>query len=96
MKTRWISGALGAIALLAGGAAAAQDMPKIALGMSGWTGFAPLTLAAEAGLFKKHGVDVEIKFIPRRNVISLSPPAQRRPSPPRSIPSLHGPRRACR
>jgi NitT/TauT family transport system substrate-binding protein len=66
MKTRWISGALGAIALLAGGAAAAQDMPKIALGMSGWTGFAPLTLAAEAGLFKKHGVDVEIKFIPQK------------------------------
>ena len=42
----------------------AQD--KIVLGMSGWTGFAPLSLAAEAGLFKKHGVDVEIKFIPQK------------------------------
>lgn len=39
---------------------------KIVLGMSGWTGFAPLTLAADAGLFKKHGVDVEIKFIPQK------------------------------
>ena len=27
---------------------------------------APLSLAAEAGLFKKHGVDVEIKFIPQK------------------------------
>jgi len=45
----------------------AQNMPKVVLGMSGWTGFAPLTLAAEAGLFKKHGVDVEIKFIPQKD-----------------------------
>jgi NitT/TauT family transport system substrate-binding protein len=32
----------------------AQDT-KVAIGISGWTGFAPLTLAKEAGLFKKHG-----------------------------------------
>src|SRR3546814_9528445 len=41
-------------------------MPKVVLGMSGWTGFAPLSLAEEARLFKKHGVDVEIKFIPQK------------------------------
>lgn len=64
MTIRWMLGAAGALALLAGGPAAAQD--KIVLGMSGWTGFAPLSLAAEAGLFKKHGVDVEIKFIPQK------------------------------
>lgn len=64
MTIRWMMGAAGALALLAGGPAAAQD--KIVLGMSGWTGFAPLSLAAEAGLFKKHGVDVEIKFIPQK------------------------------
>jgi NitT/TauT family transport system substrate-binding protein len=40
---------------------------KIALGMSGWTGFAPLTLADKAGLFKKHGLDVEIKMIPQKD-----------------------------
>jgi hypothetical protein len=33
---------------------AAQDT-KIVLGMSGWTGFAPLTLADKAGIFKKTG-----------------------------------------
>jgi len=46
--------------------AAAQDM-KVAIGMSGWTGFAPLTLAKEAGLFKKHGLDVTIKKIPQKD-----------------------------
>lgn len=69
MKTRWMLGAMGAVtygvvALLAAAPAVAQN--KIVLGMSGWTGFAPLSLAAEAGLFKKHGVDVEIKFIPQK------------------------------
>ena len=47
-------------------AAQAQDT-KIALGMSGWTGFAPLTLADKAGIFKKHGLDVEIKMIPQKD-----------------------------
>ncbi len=37
----------------------------IALGMSGWTGFGPLTLAKEAGIFKKHGLDVTLKKIPQ-------------------------------
>lgn len=40
---------------------------KLALGMSGWTGFAPLTLADKAGLFKKHGLNVEIKMIPQKD-----------------------------
>ncbi|WP_221932686.1 ABC transporter substrate-binding protein [Ferrovibrio terrae] len=63
MTKTLIAGIATAAALLAA-PAMAQD--KIVLGMSGWTGFAPLTLAAEAGLFKKHGVDVEIKFIPQK------------------------------
>ena len=46
--------------------ALAQDT-KVAIGMSGWTGFAPLTLAKEAGLFKKHGLDVSIKKIPQKD-----------------------------
>ena len=37
------------------------------MGMSGWTGFAPLTLAKEAGIFKKNGVDVTIKKIPQKD-----------------------------
>jgi len=47
-------------------AAHAQDTP-VAIGMSGWTGFAPLTLAKEAGLFKKQGLDVSIKKIPQKD-----------------------------
>ncbi|MBS0335708.1 MAG: ABC transporter substrate-binding protein [Proteobacteria bacterium] len=42
-------------------AAVAQE--KVILGISGWTGFAPLSLADKAGIFKKNGVDVEIRFI---------------------------------
>ena len=45
--------------------AGAQNLPKAVIGMSGWTGFAPLTLAEKSGIFKKNGVDVEIKFIPQ-------------------------------
>ncbi len=44
----------------------AQDA-KVAIGMSGWTGFAPLTLAKEAGLFKAQGLDVSIKKIPQKD-----------------------------
>ena len=40
---------------------------KVAIGISGWTGFAPLTLANEAGLFKKNGLDVSIKKIPQKD-----------------------------
>jgi NitT/TauT family transport system substrate-binding protein len=51
---------------LAASLAQAQET-KVAIGMSGWTGFAPLTLAKEAGLFKKHGLDVDIKKIPQKD-----------------------------
>ncbi len=44
----------------------AQDT-KVTIAMSGWTGFAPLTLANEAGLFKKNGLDVSIKKIPQKD-----------------------------
>jgi NitT/TauT family transport system substrate-binding protein len=47
--------------------APAQDLPKVTVAMSGWTGFAPLSLAEKTGIFKKHGVDVTIKFIPQKD-----------------------------
>ena len=53
-KTVFKNASLMAVAAcLAGmaGAAHAQET-KITLGMSGWTGFAPLTLADKAGIFK--------------------------------------------
>jgi len=40
---------------------------KLSLGLSGWTGFAPLTLAKEAGIFKKHGLDVSLKKVPQKD-----------------------------
>jgi NitT/TauT family transport system substrate-binding protein len=62
------SASLAVIAALAlsAGAALAQET-KVAIGISGWTGFAPLTLAKEAGIFKKHGLDVTIKKIPQKD-----------------------------
>jgi NitT/TauT family transport system substrate-binding protein len=41
-----------------------QAQEKVILGMSGWTGFQPLKLAELAGIFRKNGVDIEIRFIP--------------------------------
>jgi NitT/TauT family transport system substrate-binding protein len=53
-----------AAALLACAAPFAAHAQKVVLGMSGWTGFQPLKLAELAGIFKKNGVDIEIRFIP--------------------------------
>jgi NitT/TauT family transport system substrate-binding protein len=55
-----------AAAIVAGTPAAAQET-QVAIAISGWTGFAPLTLAKEAGLFKKNGLDVSIKKIPQKD-----------------------------
>jgi NitT/TauT family transport system substrate-binding protein len=55
-----------ATTLLFAASATAQET-KLNIGISGWTGFAPLTLAKEAGLFKKHGLDVSIKKIPQKD-----------------------------
>jgi NitT/TauT family transport system substrate-binding protein len=55
------------LALAAAAAAAHAQETKVAVGISGWTGFAPLTLAKEAGLFKKYGLDVSIKKIPQKD-----------------------------
>ena len=44
----------------------AQDN-KVGIGISGWTGFAPLMLASQAGIFKKNGLDATIKKIPQKD-----------------------------
>jgi NitT/TauT family transport system substrate-binding protein len=54
-------------ALLASTATAHAQTTAVAVGISGWTGFAPLTLAKEAGIFKKHGLDVALKKIPQKD-----------------------------
>src|SRR5437667_694764 len=53
-------------ALLVSAPAVADDV-KVGIGISGWTGFAPLTLANQAGIFKKNGLDVTIKMIPQKD-----------------------------
>jgi NitT/TauT family transport system substrate-binding protein len=53
-------------ALLAAAPAVAEDV-KVNVAISGWTGFAPLTLASQAGIFKKNGLDVTIKKIPQKD-----------------------------
>ena len=58
--------ALGACVAATSAPASAQET-KLTLGMSGWTGFAPLTLADKAGIFKKNGLDVELKMIPQKD-----------------------------
>ena len=56
-----------ALAIATTAVAVSAQETKVSIGMSGWTGFAPLTLAKEAGLFKKHGLDVTIKKIPQKD-----------------------------
>jgi len=67
MSMRVASYLLVALTLWWAPAAVAQDLTKVTVGMSGWTGFAPLSLAEKAGIFKKNGVDVTIKFIPQKD-----------------------------
>jgi len=54
-------------ALLVLPASASAQETKLSIGISGWTGFAPLTLAKEAGIFKKNGLDVSIRKIPQKD-----------------------------
>jgi NitT/TauT family transport system substrate-binding protein len=64
MKRSAVVAAL-AVALAASGSALAQT--KVAIGLSGWTGFAPLTLAKEAGIFARNGLDVSLRKIPQKD-----------------------------
>jgi NitT/TauT family transport system substrate-binding protein len=63
MKKSAIFGA--AMALAIGIPLPAMADTSLTLGLSGWTGFAPLTLAKETGIFEKHGLDVTLKKIPQ-------------------------------
>jgi NitT/TauT family transport system substrate-binding protein len=54
-------------ALVGASSGALSQGTPVAIGISGWTGFAPLTLAKEAGIFKKNGLEVSIKKIPQKD-----------------------------
>jgi NitT/TauT family transport system substrate-binding protein len=57
--------AAGLLAFAASFTPALAQETKVTIGLSGWTGFAPLTLAKEAGIYKKNGLDVTLKKIPQ-------------------------------
>jgi len=57
---------LAAAAALGATSAFGQDT-RVNIGISGWTGFAPLTLAKEAGIYARNGLDVSIKKIPQKD-----------------------------
>src|SRR6266478_4039063 len=62
MKMAWpIAGALSAALV----AMPASAQTKVAIGISGWTGFAPLTLAKEAAIFARNGLDVTLRKVPQ-------------------------------
>ena len=65
MKTGLVAATAASLLLLASPAQSQET--SVALGLSGWTGFAPLTLAKEAGIFKKHGLDVSLKKVPQKD-----------------------------
>ncbi|WP_371999252.1 ABC transporter substrate-binding protein [Tistrella mobilis] len=60
-----MAAAMAGLAAVAIAAPASAETTKVTIGLSGWTGFAPLTLAKEAGIFEKHGLDVTLKKIPQ-------------------------------
>lgn len=59
--------ALAVITVLAAALPAAADGVKVGVAISGWTGFAPLTLASEAGIFKNNGLDVTLSKVPQKD-----------------------------
>ena len=65
MNGRMLTGAIALTVCLGGGGA--QAATAVGIGISGWTGFGPLTLAKEAGIFERNGVDVTIKKIPQKD-----------------------------
>ena len=59
--------AFAATVLFAATVPATAQETKVAIGMSGWYGFQPLTLARDAGIFKKNVLDVSLKMIPQKD-----------------------------
>jgi NitT/TauT family transport system substrate-binding protein len=66
MRAR-LSALAAAIVLICSSVQLSAQETRVAMGISGWTGFAPLTLAKETGIYKKHGLDVSIKKIPQKD-----------------------------
>ena len=63
----WVVVGMGLLSLIAVPGISLSQTVSLSLGMSGWTGFAPLTLADKAGIFQNNGLDVSIKMIPQKD-----------------------------
>jgi len=66
-QTLVLAAGVAAVLSLTIAAPAAAQATKVTIGYAGWTGFAPLTLAKEAGIYKKNGLDVDLKKIPQKD-----------------------------
>lgn len=51
--------------VLSGAISASGQTVDVNVGLSGWTGFGPLTLAKEAGIFEQNGLNVTLNKIPQ-------------------------------
>lgn len=58
------TGVVAAMLLAAGPQPASAQSPKIVVGYTATVDFAPAFIAADRGLFKKRGLDVELKIVP--------------------------------
>ncbi len=67
MKNLWKIGLASCIGIASLASSNALADTKVTIGMSGWTGYAPLSLAVKEGIFKKNGLDVDIKMIPQKD-----------------------------
>jgi len=56
-----------ALAMAAGCAKKSEAEPPIKIGLNVWPGYGPIFIAAQKGLFKKNGVDVELVLTPGQN-----------------------------
>ena len=66
----WLRAAACGVALAAFAAPALAE--KIVFGFSASTAFANAFVAANEGLFKKHGLDVEMKLVPRNDLSAFT------------------------
>lgn len=67
MKKTGCSLLAGAVLTAVLGQSAMAANTDVTIGISGWTGFAPLILAKDTGIFAKNGLNVDLKMIPQKD-----------------------------
>lgn len=67
MRTMHTSASAACLAVLVAASPALGQESSVSIGLSGWTGFGPLTLAYETGIFEENGLDVTLRKIPQKD-----------------------------